>query len=61
MAGWLARSRERRSREFDAEAAMAAAAAMVCGDDAVAPASTGQVVALWSGESTSETGRCQRA
>ena len=57
----MARSRERRSRECDAEAAMAAAAAMVCGGDTVAPASTGQVVALWSGESTSETGRCQRA
>jgi len=38
VAGWLARSRERRSREFDAEAAMAAAAAMVCGGGAVVPA-----------------------
>jgi len=41
VAGWLARSRERRSREFDAEAAMAAAAAMVCGGGAVVPAITG--------------------
>ena len=36
----MARSRERRSREFDAEAAMAAAA-MVCGGGAVVPAITG--------------------
>ena len=37
----MARSRERRSREFDAEAVMAAAVAMVCGGGAVVPAITG--------------------